>query len=135
MLMSWICPKCERELKKPNQGHYCAKVNLDDLLQGQSEELVLVVDKLLAEITDWDGVTVSCSPNCIVFVHRQTFFVIRPMKNQLDLKFYSEKIPEETFIKKSLLYAGRYANNIRITALNQLTPKVFTLIRGSYTLL
>jgi hypothetical protein len=82
MFMSWICPKCERELKKPNQGHYCAKVNLDDLLQGQSEELVLVVDKLLAEITDWDGVTVSCSPNCIVFVHRQTFFVCRPVRKQ-----------------------------------------------------
>src|ERR1700761_2219903 len=115
--MSWICPKCERELSKPNQQHYCARGSLDDLLKGQSEELILVVDKLLAEITDWDDVTVGCSPNCVVFVHRKTFFVIRPMKNQLDLKFYSEKMPEETFIKKSLLHAGKYANNIRITAL------------------
>ena len=133
--MSWICPLCERELSKPNQTHYCIKVSVDDLLKGQPEELVLAFDKLLAEITDWDGVTVSCSKNCIVFVHRQTFFVIRPMKNQLDLKFYSEKIPAETFIKKSELYSGRYGNHIRLTALNQLTPAVLTLIRGSYNLL
>jgi hypothetical protein len=133
--MSWTCPKCERELTKPNQWHYCAKVSLDDLLKGQSEELVLVVDKLLAEITDWPDVAVSCSPNCIVFAHKQTFFVIRPMKGQLDIKFYSEKIPEETFIKKSTLHAGRYANNVRITSLSQLTPRVFTLVRSSYELL
>jgi hypothetical protein len=68
--MSWICPKCERELKKLNQMHYCIKVSLDDLLKGQSEELVLAVDKLLAEIADWDGVTISCSKNYIVFVRQ-----------------------------------------------------------------
>jgi hypothetical protein len=133
--MSWTCPKCERELKKPNQMHYCIKVSLDDLLIGQPEELVLVCDKLLAEIYDWEGVTISCSKNCIVFVHNQTFFVIRPMKKYLDIKFYSEKKPEEPMILKSELYAKRYQNHIKITRLDDLTPKVLVLIRASYNLL
>ena len=64
--MTWICPKCERELSRPNQVHYRIKVSVDSLLKDQSEELVLAFDKLLAEIVDWEGVTVSCSKNCIV---------------------------------------------------------------------
>jgi len=133
--MSWICPKCERELKKPNQVHYCIKVGVDELLKDQSEELVLAFDKLLAEISDWDGVTVSCSKNCIVFVYKQTFFVIRPMKKWLDLKFYSEKKPEEPFVFKSMLYGKRYQNNIRLTRLDDLTPRIFALVMESYRLL
>ena len=133
--MSWICPKCERELKAPNQMHYCIKVSLDDLLKGQSDELVLAVDKLLAEIADWDGVTISCSKNYIVFVHNQTFFLIKPMKGLLDLKFYSEKIPEDSIVTKSTLYSKKYENHIRLTSLDKLTPRVFALIKQSYDLL
>lgn len=133
--MSWICPKCERELKKPNQIHYCIKVSVDDLLKDQSDELVLAFDKLLAEIADWDDVTISCSKNCIVFVHNQTFFVIRPMKGLLDLKFYSPKLPEDAIINKSTFYAKRYENHIRLTSLDKLTPQVYALIKESYNLL
>ena len=133
--MSWICPKCERELKKPNQIHYCIKVSLNDLLKGQSEELVLAIDKLLAEIADWDGVTISCSKNYIVFVHNRTFFLIRPMKGFLDLKFYSTKLPEDSIVTKSTLYSKKYENHIRMTSLDKLTPRVFALIKQSYDLL
>ncbi len=133
--MSWICPKCERELKGPNQMHYCIKVSLDDLLKGQSDELVLAVDKLLAEIADWEGVTISCSKNYIVFVRNQTFFLIRPMKGLLDLKFYSAKLPEDSIVTKSTLYSKKYENHIRLTSLDKLTPRVFALIKQSYDLL
>ena len=115
--------------------HYCIKVSVDDLLKGQSEELVLAFDKLLAEIADWGDVTVSCSKNCIVFVRNQTFFVIRPMKKLLDLKFYSAKLPQEPMVIKSAVHAGRYENHIRLTCLDHLTPNVFALIKGSYELL
>jgi len=133
--MSWICPKCERELKKPNQMHWCVKVSVDDLLAGQPADIVLVCEKLLAEIYGWEGVTISCSKNYIVFVHKQTFFLIRPMKNQLALKFYSENKIEDAIVSKSTLIAKRYENHINITSLDDLTPKVLTLIRGSYILL
>ena len=88
--MSWVCPKCERELLKENQTHYCARVSIDSLFKGKPDELVLVFDKILAEVADWQDVLVSTTPNCIVFVHRKTFLVIRPMQKVLDVKFYSE---------------------------------------------
>jgi len=132
--MSYICPKCERELVSEHQSHYCAKVSLDDLFKGKSDELLLLFDKLLAEVADRPDVLVGTTPNCITFVHRQTFFVIRPMQKQLDLKFYSAK-PIEIPQVKTVATAGRYQNNIRLSSTNELRPQLFGWIRGSYDLL
>src|SRR4051812_27242814 len=133
--MSYICPNCERELVSESQSHYCAKVSLDDLFKGKSDELLLLFDKLLAEVADWPDVLVGTTPNCITFVHRQTFFVIRPMQKQLDLKFYSAKPIEMPHLVKSIATAGRYQNNIRLNNVNELRPQLFGWIRDSYDLL
>lgn len=131
----YTCPKCERELKNPNQWHNCVKVSIDSLFEGKAEELVLVFDKLLSEIIDWENVAVSATQNCIVFVHHQTFLIIRPMKKQLDLKFYSETEKEEFPIIKSIFYSGKYENHIRVSNVEELTPTIYGYIKQSYTLL
>jgi hypothetical protein len=133
--MTWVCPKCERELKSETQTHYCAKVNLDSLFEGKSAEMVLAFDKLLLLVADWDDVAISTTPNCVVFVHNQTFLVIKPMKVALDIKFYSA-LPLTTLTPyKSLIYSGRYANHFRVSKLEDLTPGIFRYIRESYELL
>jgi hypothetical protein len=131
----WTCPKCERDLKNPNQWHNCVKVSIDSLFEGKSEELVLVFDKLLSEIIDWENIAVSATQNCIVFVHNQTFLIIRPMKKQLDLKFYTQTKQDEFPIIKSIFYSGKYENHIRISLLSELSPLVYTYIKQSYQLL
>jgi hypothetical protein len=133
--MSWVCPNCERELLKENQTHYCARVSIDSLFKGKPDELVLVFDKLLAEVADWKDVIVSTTPHCIVFVHRKTFLVIRPMQKVLDIKFYSLTAQNGHPIMNSTLYAGKYANNIRVKTIEELTPQVFKFIYQSYMLL
>jgi hypothetical protein len=133
--MSWICPKCERELPKPEQKHYCARVSLDSLFLGRSPELVLVFDKLLAEVADWDGVLVGTTPNCIVFTRRLTFLVIRPLKKELDLKFYSSVAHPEKPILKSVASGNKFENHIRIAMLDDLRPALFNYLRESYRLL
>jgi hypothetical protein len=133
--MSWTCPKCERELKNPNQWHNCVKVSIDSLFEGKAAELVFVFDALLSEIIDWEDVAVSATQNCIVFVHNQTFLIIRPMKKQLDLKFYSEKEQEEFPIIKSIFYSGKYENHIRVSTLDDLNQTIFAYIKQSYQLL
>ena len=131
----WTCPKCERELKNPNQWHNCVKVSIDSLFEGKADELVFVFDKLLSEIIDWKGVAVSATQNCIVFVHNQTFLIIRPMKKELDLKFYSTTQQEEEPIIKSVSYSGKFENHIRVSKLEDLTQTVYTFIKKSYQLL
>lgn len=133
--MAWVCPKCERELKSETQTHYCAKVNLDSLFEGKSAELMLAFDKLLLSVADWDGVAISTTPNCVVFVHRQTFLVVRPMKAVLDVKFYATAPPTGLILYKSYIYSGRYANHFRISKLEDLTPIMIRYIRESYELL
>ena len=133
--MSWICPKCERELPKPEQRHYCARVNLDSLFLGRPPELVLVFDKLLAEVADWEGVLVGTTPNCIVFTRRLTFLVIRPMKKELDLKFYSKVSHPEKPVLKSVASGNKFENHIRILLLDDLRPALFKYLRESYQLL
>ena len=131
----YTCPKCERELKNPNQWHNCVKVSIDSLFEGKNEELVFVFDKLLPEIIDWENVAVSATQNCIVFVHHQTFLIIRPMKKVLDLKFYSETEQEEFPIIKSVFYSGKYENHIRVSTLDELTKTIYKHIKTSYQLL
>jgi len=131
----WTCPKCERELKNPNQWHNCVKVNIDSLFEGKSEELVYVFDRLLSVIMEWENVAVSATKNCIVFVHHQTFLIIRPMKNQLDLKFYSKEEKNEFPIVKSIFYSGKFENHIRVAKLEDVNEQVLILILQSYQLL
>lgn len=131
----WTCPKCERDLKNPNQWHNCVKVGIDSLFKSKSEELILVFDQLLSVIVDWDDVAVSATQNCIVFVHNQTFLIIKPMKKELDLKFYSAKMLEEEDIKKSILYSNRFENHIRIASVADITPKLYSMLKQSYQLL
>jgi len=133
--MSWVCPKCERELVKENQTHYCARVSIDSLFKGRSDEMVLAFDKLLAVVADWNDVIVSTTPHCIVFVHRKTFLVIRPMQKVLDVKFYSLTAQTGRPVINSILYSGKYANNIRLKTVDELTQQVFKLIYQSYELL
>jgi hypothetical protein len=133
--MSWVCPKCERELVKENQTHYCARVSIDSLFKGKPDELVLVFDRLLATVADWKDVIVSTTPHCIVFVHHKTFLVIRPMQKLLDVKFYSLTAQTGQPVISSVLYAGKYASNIRVKTIDELTPHVFKMIYHSYLLL
>ncbi len=131
----WTCPKCERELKNPKQWHNCVKVSIDSLFEGKADELVFVFDKLLSEIVDWKNVAVSATQNCIVFVHNQTFLIIRPMKKELDLKFYSAIQQEEEPVIKSVSYSGRFENHIRVSKLEDLTQTVYAYLKQSYQLL
>ena len=131
----WTCPKCERELRNPNQWHNCVKVDIGDLFKNKSAELELIFDRLLTEIVQWENTAVSATKNCIVFVHRQTFLIVRPMKTQIDLKFYSENENDEFPIIKCVPFSGKFENHIRISKLEELESSVFKFIKASYNLL
>lgn len=132
--MSWTCPKCDRELPWAEYRHYCARVELDSLFEGRSQEMVLVFDKILAEVAEWPKVLVGVTPNCIVFTRRVGFLIIRPMKKELDLKFYSKVAHPEKPVTKSIPSGKKFENHIRLSALDELKPGIFQYIRESYEL-
>jgi len=130
--MSWTCPKCERELPWTDYRHYCKRVSLDTLFEGRPEELVLVFDKILAEVADWDKVLISTTPNCIVFYRRTAFLVIKPMKKWLDIKFYTKVVHKDKPVLKSVAVGNKFENHIRLTMLDELKPGVFIYLREAY---
>jgi len=130
--MSWTCPKCERDLPWTDFRHYCKRVILDTLFEGRSEELILVFDKILAEVSDWPKVLISTTPNCIVFYRRTGFLVIRPMKKWLDIKFYSKVAHKDKPVIKSVAAGKKFENHIRLTTLDELKPGIFIFLRESY---
>jgi hypothetical protein len=131
----WTCPICERDLKKENHWHMCIKADLNTLFEGKPKELEFAFDKILAEIYEWDEVIVSNTQNAVMFVHRQTFLIIRPMSKFLDLKFYSkDQQPCPPFFKSTQV-SKKFENHYRISSLDELKPTLIRLIRQSYELL
>ncbi|MEP0713297.1 DUF5655 domain-containing protein [Algoriphagus sp.] len=131
----WTCPLCDRDLKKENQWHICIKADLSTLFEGKPMELEFVFDKLLAEVYDWDDVIVSNTANAIMFVHRQTFLVIRPKSKFLELQFYSKEQQLCPPFHKSVQVSKKFENHFRISTLEELSPKLIHYIRQSYNFL
>jgi len=133
-MVSWTCPKCDRELPWDNYRHYCQRVDLDSLFAGRSPELVLAFDKILAEVSGWPDVLIGVTPNCIVFTKKVGFLIIRPMKKELDIKFYSAVAHLEKPVLKSIPSGKKFENHIRISRAEEVRPGLFVYLRESYKL-
>jgi hypothetical protein len=131
----WTCPLCERDLLKENHWHICVKAELDSLFEGKPKELEFMFDKILAELVEWDGVIVGNTRKCVMFVHRQTFLVIRPMSKFLDVQFYSKEEQLCPPFFKSTKVSKKFENHIRISALEEVSPILFRHIKNSYAFL
>jgi hypothetical protein len=133
--MPVVCPKCHRPLTKANSWHYCKKVAIDDLLRGKPPELVIVSDKLLAQVTSWPGVSASATKSCIVFIAAKTFLVAKVMKQELDLKFVLPHETDEFPIYKRQAYGKKLEHYIRLRDAEDLDGDVIRLLRQSYELM
>jgi hypothetical protein len=127
-----VCPKCNRALRSINSYHYCKEVEIDDLFIKKSDDIVLVFDRLLQTIAEWQDIEISGTKNCIVFVRNKTFLVTKPMTKCLEIKFYSNEIIEDEDLYKCHLWSSKYEGIIRITNENQLQPKHFQYFKNSY---
>ena len=131
----WVCPTYERTIRSASQWHNCVKIDMDSLFEGKHESVMHLFDKLLLTVTEWEDVSVSATQNCFVFVHRQTFLVVRPLKKHLNLKFYSQHEASGHFVTRSVPYAGKFEHHAVINSPEQLSPELFRSIHESYRLL
>jgi predicted transport protein len=129
-----ICPKCGRNVRSSKGWHYCARVELDDLFEGKQQAVSDIFDALLVTVMDWENVAFSATKNCIVFTHKKTFLVVKPMQKALNIKFYLPHFSEITPIFKCVEWSGKYESQVRLSELEELTTAVYDLIRTSYKL-
>lgn len=128
----WTCPRCERVFKVTNQSHYCQASTLDDIFANSSDELLLAFDRLLTEVLQWEPCSVGAAKKAVVFSSKKAWLIVRPMKKELDLKFYhDEPLESETFHKVKFNY-GKYEHYFRIKNEESLTEEVFQLLREGH---
>lgn len=126
------CPRCNRPLPRPNAWHYCAEVSLDSLFEGKSPEVAYAFDALLSAVADWEGIGVSATKNCVVFVRNITFLVAKPMKTQLDIKFFLPEASHDAPIHKCKPWNSKFETHVRVKKTEEVTGAVIDLIRRSY---
>ncbi len=132
--MSWKCPHCDRVLKNANQWHCCVKKEFDELFENKDPMLLFIFEKILAEVYEWEGIHISATKNCIVFVANQTFLVIKPMKSLLNLKFYLDAENNSYPIYKIAKYGKQFEHHIRLNDVDQVNGSLLGFIRSSYML-
>jgi Domain of unknown function (DUF5655) len=132
--MSWKCPKCDRTLKNANQWHCCINQDIDNLFIGKPNELMFAFDKILSNVFDFENVEISATKNCVVFFKTQTFLVIKPMKKELNIKFYLAE-PQNIFpIFKVALYGKQYEHHIRLSTIEEVNSQLFSFFKQSHSL-
>lgn len=132
--MSWQCPNCKRFLKNANQWHCCINQDIDNLFFNKKDSLVRVFDRILPFIVDLKEVDISATKNCIVFFKTQTFLVIKPMKNVLNIKFYLSEPMDIYPIIDVKQYGRQFEHHIRLAEVDEVDAVVFDFIRKSHDL-
>lgn len=130
--MKTICPKCNRPLSSANAWHYCEEVDIDSLFLDKPDAVVLCFDTIFQVVTEWEDVDYSATKNCIVFLHKKTFLVIKPMKKWLEVKFFSEEILDEDRLFKQYQRGKKYECVFRLEFEEQIDPMYFQLFRKSW---
>lgn len=133
--MLFTCENCDRPLTKKNSWHYCKKTDISSLFDGKSPELKLLFDKLMTEVSSWEGVQASASKTCIVFITTKTFLVVKVMKRELDLKFVLPEEMDAFPVYKIAKYGNKTEHYIRLGSEEDLDADVFSMIHQSYELM
>lgn len=128
----WTCPKCERVFQKDNQSHICNEVDLDSLFEGKPDELVLAFDDLVQMLVQWEPFHMGVAVHSIVVTSQKAWLILKPMKKELDIKFYSDSPVESDRIKRITEYRGKYAHHIRVSSPEQLNDEVYRLLREGF---
>lgn len=130
--MSYTCAICNRPLTKPKMWHQCLQKPVAELFEGRPPVLKQLFDTLVADLGSWSGVRYSATKNCIVFLGRQTFLVIRPMKLALDLKFRLQEANDGFPVYKVSRWGRHLEHHIRLFEPEDLDGTVRSLLRQSY---
>lgn len=126
------CPKCNRPIRHQHAWHYCQAVDMNDLFVNKPDEVVLAFDSILSEVEGWENVGVSATKNCIVFLHNLTFLVLKPMRQWLEVKFFSHTVIDDDRIHKCVEWNGKFAIIMRFKNEAEITPAFFGYVKESY---
>ncbi|HAA14806.1 MAG TPA: hypothetical protein DCE41_25200 [Cytophagales bacterium] len=128
----WTCEKCNRVFQTTNQSHICVVKDVGELFVGKPDSLVLAWDALTQRVMEWQPNVYSASTKSIVYTSKKAWLIIKPMKAQLDVKFYHEEKLVSDRIKRHQNYRNKWAHHLRIHDELQVDREVLSLLRQAY---
>lgn len=125
----WTCQKCERVFKTTNQSHYCNETTLDALFENKPDDILLVFDRIMMEVVNWEPCSLGVAKKAIVFTSKKAWLIARPMSKVLDIKFYNDEPLDSQLFHKIDMWGKKYAHHIRLKNEEEVTEEVFELLK------
>lgn len=110
----------------------CVVKDVGELFEGRPDALVLAWDALTQTVMDWQPNVYSASTKSIVYTSKKAWLIIKPMKAELDVKFYHEDRLESPRVKRYQNYRNKWAHHLRIADEMHIDREVITLLRQGF---
>jgi len=110
----------------------CTTKDIGELFIGKPDELVLAFDSIMTAVMQWQPNHVGASVHTIIFTNKKAWLIIRPMKKELDVKFYCDDRLESELIKKIVPYPNKSAHHLRVSHENEVTSEFLKLLREGF---
>jgi len=105
---------------------------MGELFLGKPDELVLAFDAILQQVVHWGEMSVGTATHSIVFTSKKAWLIIKPMKQELDVKFYNKEILESDRVKKTTDYRNKFAHHIRLQHPEQVDKELLRILKVGY---
>ena len=110
----------------------CTTKDIGELFMGKPDELVICFDDIITLMESWKPNTYGASINTVVFTSKKAWLVVKPMKKELDLKFYYSETLTSPLIHKSYEYSGKQEIHVRINSTKQVNAELIKLLRMGF---
>ena len=128
----WECPTCKRHLKSKNQYHICSTINEEILFVNKPDELVRCYADLLDVIANWKPCSVGSAKHTIVFSSVKAWLIVKPMKSQLDLKFFLPEPLQHEKIFKITAWGKHQAHQVRISESHEINRELIEWLKEAH---
>ena len=89
----------------------------------------MAFDELLNSVMEWKPNSYGASVKTIVFTNKKAWLIVKPMKKELDIKFYNDEQLDSSLLHKVTNYGKKYSHQIRIKEKSVVTPKLLQLLK------
>ena len=110
----------------------CTTKDIGEVFLDKPDDLVLAFDKIATRVLSWEPSHMGASIHTIVFTNKKAWLIIKPMRKELDVKFYHEEKLDSHLVKKTTEYRNKFAHHIRVSNEHQIDQQFFELLRMGF---
>jgi len=110
----------------------CVKKDIGELFIDKPDDLVLTYDAILQATESWSPNTQGASVHSIIFTSQKAWLIIKPMKKELDVKFYYHERIESDLVKKISKMGKKYGHHLRLSNEWEVSQPVIELLRMGF---